>query len=424
MNALIDFWVEGSIILGIGLLFYKLVLEKLTFFDENRIYLLLLMAFSVTLPFLSFQVESSTAAIQEYLLPTFEIGVEDSSSQGFNWLIVVSVLYFLGLGFSLIRVFLGLLKPIFQLQLAEKFEYQGKLLAIHPKFEPASFFGVILLPKFDPENSDHQQIFLHESVHVAKKHSWDLVFIHVFKSLFWFNPMVILVEKFLREVHEFQADQGVISTYSSFDYSRLLLRLIVQDRGWQLAHSFNQFQTKKRILMMNREKSKYLAKSRFLMILPLAALFVLVFACDQNISDEENIKPENIVEVINEDGDTELKGMVNGKLVEIGADEIFDVVEDMPKPSGGMSAWSDYLMNNLKYPAKAKETGIEGTVVLAFVVNTDGSISDVEILRGIGAGCDEEALRVIQNAPNWEPGKQRGREVRTRMRLPIRFKLS
>ncbi|NVK49101.1 MAG: energy transducer TonB, partial [Cyclobacteriaceae bacterium] len=190
------------------------------------------------------------------------------------------------------------------------------------------------------------------------------------------------------------------------------------------AHSFNQFQTKKRIHMMNREKSKSAAKSRFLMVFPLIALLVLVFACDQNLADENTIKPENVVEIINEDGETELRGMVNGKLVEINADEIFDVVEDMPKPSGGMSAWNEYLISNLKYPTKARETETEGTVIVAFVVNTDGSISDVEILRGIGAGCDEEALRVIQNAPNWEPGKQRGKEVRTRMRLPIRFKLS
>lgn len=68
--------------------------------------------------------------------------------------------------------------------------------------------------------------------------------------------------------------------------------------------------------------------------------------------------------------------------------------------------------------------GIEGTVIVVFLVNTDGSIQDVEVLRGIGGGCDEEAVKVVQNAPKWEPGKQRGRPVRTRMRLPIRFRLN
>lgn len=110
--------------------------------------------------------------------------------------------------------------------------------------------------------------------------------------------------------------------------------------------------------------------------------------------------------------------------VEEKADQIFDVVETQPNPPGGMSGWNQYLSKNLKYPTQARRMGIEGTVIVVFVINVDGSIQDVDILRGIGGGCDEEAVRVVENAPNWEPGKQRGRPVRTRMRLPIRFKLS
>lgn len=110
--------------------------------------------------------------------------------------------------------------------------------------------------------------------------------------------------------------------------------------------------------------------------------------------------------------------------VEEKADEIFDVVENMPTPPGGMEGWNKYLSNNLKYPTQARRMGIEGTVYVVFVVNTDGSIQDVGILRGIGGGCDEEAMRVVRNAPAWEPGRQRGRPVRVKMRLPIRFKLS
>jgi periplasmic protein TonB len=105
------------------------------------------------------------------------------------------------------------------------------------------------------------------------------------------------------------------------------------------------------------------------------------------------------------------------------ADEIFDVVENNPNPPGGMEGWNKYLRDNLKYPTQARRMGIEGTVYVAFVVNTDGSIQDVQVLRGIGGGCDEEAVRVVSTAPKWEPGKQRGKPVRVRMRLPIRFKL-
>jgi len=110
--------------------------------------------------------------------------------------------------------------------------------------------------------------------------------------------------------------------------------------------------------------------------------------------------------------------------VEEKVDTIFDVVETQPNPPGGMSGWNKYLSNNLKYPTQARRMGVEGTVIVVFVVNTDGSIQDVAVLRGIGGGCDEEAIKVVSEAPKWEPGKQRGRPVRTRMRLPIRFKLS
>lgn len=106
------------------------------------------------------------------------------------------------------------------------------------------------------------------------------------------------------------------------------------------------------------------------------------------------------------------------------SDEIFEIVETAPTPEGGMEQWNAYLRKNLKYPSQAKRMGIEGTVYISFVVNSDGSIQDVKLLRGIGAGCDEEALRVVQNAPKWNPGKQRGRAVRVQMSLPIRFKLN
>jgi protein TonB len=111
-------------------------------------------------------------------------------------------------------------------------------------------------------------------------------------------------------------------------------------------------------------------------------------------------------------------------VVEEKADTIFEIVETPPTPPGGMSGWNKYLADNLKYPTQARRMGVEGTVILMFVINTDGSIQDVEVLRGISVECDNEAKKIVQNAPKWSPGKQRGKPVRTRMRLPIKFKLS
>jgi TonB family protein len=106
-----------------------------------------------------------------------------------------------------------------------------------------------------------------------------------------------------------------------------------------------------------------------------------------------------------------------------GKGEVYDVVETLPIPSGGMAGWSAYLSANLGYPTTARRKDIEGTVIVAFVVNTDGTVSDFEVLKGIGGGCDEEALRIVKNSPKWTPGMQDGKVVRTRMGLPIKFML-
>ena len=103
--------------------------------------------------------------------------------------------------------------------------------------------------------------------------------------------------------------------------------------------------------------------------------------------------------------------------------EIYEVVETQPNPPGGMQGWNRYLIENLRYPTGARRMGIEGTVVVVFVVNTDGTISDIEISRGIGGGCDEEAIRIVEGSPKWTPGMQGGKAVRARMRLPLSFLL-
>jgi periplasmic protein TonB len=104
-------------------------------------------------------------------------------------------------------------------------------------------------------------------------------------------------------------------------------------------------------------------------------------------------------------------------------DEIFTIVEDQPTPDGGMAAFYQFVQKNLKYPAQARRMGIEGKVFVQFVVDRDGTLTEVKAVKGIGAGCDEEAVRVIESAPKWKPGKQRGRSVKVRMILPITFKL-
>ena len=103
--------------------------------------------------------------------------------------------------------------------------------------------------------------------------------------------------------------------------------------------------------------------------------------------------------------------------------EIFKVVEEMPEFPGGAAKMMEYIQKNIKYPMMARESDIQGRVFVNFVVEPNGEISNVEVLRGIGGGCDEEAVRVVKSMPNWKPGKQRGSAVRCAFTVPIIFKL-
>ena len=109
---------------------------------------------------------------------------------------------------------------------------------------------------------------------------------------------------------------------------------------------------------------------------------------------------------------------------EVVEQEIFQIVEEMPSFPGGDAKMLEYVAKNVKYPQIARESGIQGRVFVNFVVEPDGSVSNVKVLRGIGGGCDEEAVRVVKSMPKWRPGKQRGKAVRVSFNLPVNFKLA
>ena len=99
-------------------------------------------------------------------------------------------------------------------------------------------------------------------------------------------------------------------------------------------------------------------------------------------------------------------------------------VEVMPEFTGAQTAWATYLQENMRYPTLAREKNIQGKVQLSFIVDIDGSLSEIKVLKGIGGGCDEEAIRVLKNSPQWKPGIQNGKPVRVSYTMPISFTLS
>ena len=141
---------------------------------------------------------------------------------------------------------------------------------------------------------------------------------------------------------------------------------------------------------------------------------LVCYACDDDLATRPDGSALQTAEVI---VDLDVEEAADG------ADQVFLVVEEQASFPGGQKAYFDYLAKNIKYPDEAKAKGIEGKVFISFIVDKDGTLSDFQLLRGIGYDCDEEALRVFMESPQWIPGKQRGRKVKTRMQASVTFEL-
>ncbi|MFC3559299.1 energy transducer TonB [Pedobacter jamesrossensis] len=142
-----------------------------------------------------------------------------------------------------------------------------------------------------------------------------------------------------------------------------------------------------------------------------------------NKTQDGEIKPNLVILNNTNSGDGGIKG---GETASGTGDEVIELpgVDEYPEFEGGMKGWAKYIQRNLRYPYAAQEANTQGKVFLSFVVEKDGSISNVTLLKGIGFGCDEEAIKVIKKSPIWKPGKNKGTPVRVRYNMPITFSIS
>ncbi|SHM35022.1 TonB family C-terminal domain-containing protein [Cyclobacterium lianum] len=413
MDQVLNYLWEASICLAALWLFYRLFLNGSTFFSWNRTYLLLSILAAMVLPAIRFPAMMPAANLlvaDELLLPVIEISNQNSyyfQNMGYALSELIVGIYAVGFFFFLFRSIWGFALLWKQINQSRKTISGDVVLLEHPDVEASSFFRYIFLPPDVGGEKNRDWITAHEAVHSRLQHSLDLLLLQLAKALFWFNPIVRLVENALREVHEYQVDEKIIAEQSRKDYAEALLTLIRPGRSCALIHNFNQFQIKKRLKMMNQPKSRSLSKIRYGLSLPLFGLLFVLFACDYQ---------EEMLDINDKNDDKITERLMQG--------EVFDVVEEMPSPPGGMEGWNQYLMENLSYPASARNEGVEGTVYTTFVVAKDGSVRDVALLRGVDDRLNEAALEVIRSSPNWQPGRQKGEETNVKIRLPIRFKLN
>ncbi len=287
----------------------------------------------------------------------------------------------------------------------------ASLVLLDDDTAPYSFFNQIVVGTRGLSDDELRCILAHESLHVSRYHTADIICARLLCCGAWFNPFAWLMLRELRAVQEFQADAASIVSCGREGYLHLLYRQATGTGYGHITNNFLSINIKKRIVMMNKTKSRFGAW-KALAALPVAA--VLLMAGCQPANGEAVEQEEIPFEATNVDESAPL---------DANTDEVFKVVEVDPEFPGGEEALYKYLAENIKYPEKAKNNKVEGRVYITFVIEKDGTVSDAKVLRSVNEELDAEALRVINAMPKWKPGTQRGMPVRVQYNIPITFKL-
>lgn len=414
--------------LAAGLLYglYCLTLRRDRWLQLNLWYLLVAIGFSMVFPFIKLpdglgQASQSVASVEEYLVTMNE--VEISAITAPRTLGVMVDLYLVGVALCAVYLLFQLAaQVVIVIRLRRKHKvYRASdgfdiprgaaLVLLDDDTAPYSFFNHIVVGTRGLNDDEVRCILAHESLHVRQGHSVDLLFARLLCCLMWFNPFAWLIMREIRAVHEFLADAASIGACGREGYLHLLYRQATGTGYGHITNNFKSINLKKRIVMMNKTKTRFGAW-KVLAALPVVALLTMV-----------GCKPATEKAVDQEEIPFEYSGEDKSAPMDADTDQVFQVVEVDPEFPGGMEALIKYLSENIKYPEQAKKDKIQGKVYISFVVEKDGSVADAKVLRGIGGGCDEEALRVVNAMPKWTPGKQRNTPVRVQFNLPVAFKL-
>jgi TonB family protein len=502
MNSMINYLLEVNAGLLLFMFIYWAVLRNETQFWFKRAYLLSALLGSLIFPLFHFNAQISTQVIPSIgkLIPTYwlpEIVINgDGSTTTFKASSSISIwkvtewIYLSALTF-LILLFLYRIISIVKL-FANSLTYRWRNYFVSETNEAKptfSFFHFILIGQANQlDQKEKEDILLHESIHVQKLHSLDILLVNIVGIVCWFNPIIRIYKKTLVQLHEFEADARSVANKDVDTYCVLLAKVALQSADFPLANHFNNSLIIKRINMMKTMKRK-IQNWKVAALVAIVPLFFFVVACQDQLTtlkeigknstiatdiptevknqiailEAKNPKKSYILIEMNEEGRKQLdqlqfenaetgkgfssmhvihtdknsdgqgrsfvileKGEQTNMIADMtaSADEVFSVVEETATPKEGMPAFYKYIAENMKYPQEARETKTEGKVYVQFIINIDGSLSDIRVVKGIGKGCDEESIRVIKASPAWNPGKQKGIIVKQRYTLPIMFSLT
>jgi TonB family protein len=420
------------------LIIYDLFLKKETFFQWNRVYLIGTYVLSMVLPWVKIEalktkVPEVFASYPSYLLNTNnleEIVVTAPKEIGFNmpWELVV---FFIG---TLLAIVLFIYK-LYQIHLLKR---QGEI-SHFPEFTKViiknsevafSFFKSIFLGD-KVISKEYDSIIKHEMVHIKQCHSYDLIFFETLRILNWFNPLVYIYQYRISELHEFIADAQVSKTLKKEHYQILLSQVFHTKEISFINPFFKSSLIKKRIVMLQKSKSKKILQLKYLILIPLllGMLFYTSMASENSIVSNAEIQTNDNVKLINNiTNETEQEKIITNSSIDIP----FSVVDEVPifpgcedaedKRACFQNAMYKHISKNFKYPEEAQKENIQGKVNILFTIDTDGSIVNLK-MRGPSPILETEAKRIIDKLPKIEPGKHKGEIVRVPFSIPITFKL-
>ena len=272
---------------------------------------------------------------------------------------------------------------------------------------------------------------MHETTHVKQLHSVDTLLTELVCAICWFNPFVWLFRTEIRMNLEFLADKSVLSSgYGAEHYQLHLLSLSYNKAAVTITNNFNVSLLKKRIFMMNKKQTPNRSIFKYALIIPVIAILLLINCTSNKKEQKDNVtnidppKTEMKVDqqIKTDEANTDQQNAVVGTTDET-KPVIHSQVEEMPKFPGGDAALMKWLSDSIAYPPSAQEKGIQGTVNLRFIVKPDGSVGDVELIKGLDPECDKAAISAVKKLPKFVPGKQNGVPVHVYFNMPVRFRL-
>jgi beta-lactamase regulating signal transducer with metallopeptidase domain len=400
---MINYLLKSGILLLVFYAVYKLWLENEKMFRFNRAYLLLSLVFSFVIPLQLISVRPllgntlSVIQLDGIVIRTSNVVLNrDNSEQIITS--VLSIIYLIVACLFLVRFIVDLYSFYKKIKSNNRKVLDNvKVVLIEEATLPHSFWKSIFINKEEFETGKIPlELIAHEKAHLQQKHTLDILFIEVLQIVFWFNPLLVLFKKAIKLNHEFLADEAVNKQFDTA-YQKLLLNFASNKNTIALASNLNYLITKKRLIMMTKKESRFKMIFKVLMVSFVCVMSLFVFSS------------ETIAQKVKDKSDYD-KTIMN---------DINDSIEKQPEYPGGIEEFYKLVGMNFKIPAAASKQKLEGKAIIEFMVERDGSLSEFKIVKDLGYGIGNEAIRTIKLSPKWIPGSINGKPARVLYTLPI-----